>query len=80
MGYYIWALLSVSLVRDSEGKPLYFVSQIIDVTQRKRVEDAKSDFVSLASHQLRTPLTALKWILEAFKKVRPVAYRICRKN
>ena len=31
-GHTVWASLSVSLVRDSEGEPLYFVSQIQDVT------------------------------------------------
>jgi diguanylate cyclase (GGDEF)-like protein/PAS domain S-box-containing protein len=37
-GHTVWASLSVSLVRDSEGEPLYFVSQIQDVTERKKVE------------------------------------------
>src|ERR687897_261406 len=36
----VWASLSVSLVRDAEGEPLYFVSQIQDVTERKRAESA----------------------------------------
>jgi diguanylate cyclase (GGDEF)-like protein/PAS domain S-box-containing protein len=35
-----WVLLSVSLVRDEEGEPLYFVSQIEDVTERRRSQDA----------------------------------------
>jgi diguanylate cyclase (GGDEF)-like protein/PAS domain S-box-containing protein len=39
-GHTVWASLSVSLVRDSEGEPLYFVSQIQDVTERKRFEEA----------------------------------------
>ena len=37
-GHTVWASLSVSLVRDAEGEPLYFVSQIQDVTERKEVE------------------------------------------
>jgi two-component system cell cycle sensor histidine kinase/response regulator CckA len=38
-GSIVWVLLSVSLVRASDGTPLHFVSQIEDVTQRKRAEE-----------------------------------------
>jgi PAS domain S-box-containing protein len=34
----VWVSLSVSLVRGAEGEPLYFASQIQDVTQRKEAE------------------------------------------
>ena len=34
-----------------------------DVTQERRVDVAKSEFMSLASHQLRTPLTSVRWAL-----------------
>ena len=37
-GRIVWILLSVSLVRDAVGEPLHFVSQIEDVTDRKRAE------------------------------------------
>jgi diguanylate cyclase (GGDEF)-like protein/PAS domain S-box-containing protein len=39
-GHTVWASLSVSLVRDRAGEPHYFVSQIQDVTERKRFEEA----------------------------------------
>jgi PAS domain S-box-containing protein len=39
-GHVVWINLSVSLVRDPSNKPLYFVSQIEDVTERKRVDEA----------------------------------------
>ena len=39
-GHTVWASLSVSLVRDPDGEPLYFVSQIQDITERKQAEEA----------------------------------------
>ena len=72
-GHTIWILLSVSLVRDDTGRPLHFVSQIIDMTETHRAQEAlvlaknqaeaanqaKSDFLANMSHELRTPLTAI---------------------
>jgi PAS domain S-box-containing protein len=37
-GHLVWILLSVSLVRDGDGSPLYFVSQIQDISARKEAE------------------------------------------
>jgi PAS domain S-box-containing protein/diguanylate cyclase (GGDEF)-like protein len=34
-GYTVWAILHVSIVRDSRGYPLYFVGQMEDITERK---------------------------------------------
>lgn len=39
-GRYIWALLSVSLVRDERGAARHFISQIQDIDGRKRAEEA----------------------------------------
>ena len=52
-GYVVWTLLSVSLVHHEEGKPLYFVSQIQDVSGRKNMEER------LKRQALHDPLTGL---------------------
>ncbi len=39
-GHVVWVLLSVSLLRDADGRPLHFISQIQDITRRKEAEDA----------------------------------------
>jgi PAS domain S-box-containing protein/diguanylate cyclase (GGDEF)-like protein len=38
-GSIMWVLLSVSLVRDAEGWPRYFISQIQDIDERKRARE-----------------------------------------
>jgi diguanylate cyclase (GGDEF)-like protein/PAS domain S-box-containing protein len=52
-GNVVWVLLSVSLVHDEEGEPLYFISQIQDVTERKLAEER---LYHQAHHDLLTDL------------------------
>lgn len=62
------AYSTVSPVLDGNGDVEFFVGIERDITREKEVEQAKSDFVSIASHQLRTPMTGIRWVIERFKK------------
>lgn len=59
-GHIIWVLRSTSLVRDSQGQPLYYVAQFHDITERRAIDQIKNEFISIVSHELRTPLTAIR--------------------
>ena len=57
------AELSIFPIREG-NQVLFYVSLCADITARKEIDRAKTEFVSLASHQLRTPLSAIRWYSE----------------
>jgi signal transduction histidine kinase len=52
------------VLRDKDGKPLYYEGSVEDISDRKRIEQAKSELISLVSHELRVPLTSIVGSLE----------------
>lgn len=55
-------ITSIAL-KGPQKKNIGYMRVLHDITREKEVEAIKSEFVSLASHQLRTPLSAMKWSL-----------------
>ncbi|MEQ8171133.1 MAG: ATP-binding protein, partial [Candidatus Eremiobacterota bacterium] len=48
-----------AFIRDSSGEILGKVIVFHDITHMKKIQQMKSDFVSMVSHELRTPLTSI---------------------
>jgi PAS domain S-box-containing protein len=55
-----WIRAKGKAVFDDQGNPLRLVGTVIDITDRKQDEIRKNDFIAMASHELKTPLTSLK--------------------
>lgn len=56
--------ISATVSRDGAGTPTGFICVIRDITARKKMDQAKSDFVALVSHQLKTPVAGIRGYIE----------------
>lgn len=77
-GYVVWALLSVSLVKNEDNEPIYFISQITDISVQKSAtwhmeflmnvikgqNENLKDFAHIATHDIRTHVGNLCSITE----------------
>lgn len=54
---------SIALVHNDKGKIVGLISVLSDITKQKEVERLKKDFISHMTHEMRTPLVAIKQAL-----------------
>lgn len=76
-GHIIWADVSTSLRRDQEGKPIYFVTSILDITERKKAETT----IKLQADQYITILNTTPdgfWIFDKNSKLLDVNDTYCQ--
>ncbi len=72
LGHIIHVLLDVGLIRDAQNQPQHFISQVVDITERKKAETLSfeiaveklriqllAEFIRNVSHDFRTPLSVI---------------------
>ncbi|HEY9001581.1 MAG TPA: PAS domain S-box protein [Mucilaginibacter sp.] len=56
--------LTISPIKDKEGRVIGVSKIARDITEQKRNEQRKNDFIAMASHELKTPLTSLTALIQ----------------
>lgn len=56
--------INAAPIKNYKGKIIGCIIIFKDVTYKREAERMRTDFISIVSHQLRTPLSAMKWFLE----------------
>lgn len=69
-GKYRWLLTYGSPRLNADGSFAGYIASVIDITERKQDEQRKNTFISMVSHELKTPLTsAISYVQVGRKKV-----------
>jgi PAS domain S-box-containing protein len=55
------------IIQKSEKEPMILLA-IEDITEKKQLERQKDDFISIASHELKTPVTSMKIYAQMLQK------------
>ena len=58
-----WGLFNITWTYDKNAGAYVYIAQVNDITDQKKLDQIKSEFVSTVSHELRTPLTSIKGAL-----------------
>jgi len=65
-----WVNIQGVLEADQKGKLIKILGTISDITRDKLIERHKDDFISVASHEMKTPVTSLKATLQLLDRMK----------
>lgn len=63
-----WIRTQGTVIFDGQNNPETMLGTILDITESKRDEIRKNDFIAMASHELKTPLTSIKAYIQLLAK------------
>jgi PAS domain S-box-containing protein len=66
---YIWMRDEISILSHSDNGRFEAVGYWADITKTKRLDQAKDEFLNIASHELKTPLTSIKAFTQLIQRV-----------
>jgi two-component system CheB/CheR fusion protein len=69
-GLYLWHLVRLMPLPSADGQVQLWVGTATDIQELKLLQQQKDDFISIASHELKTPITSLKASLQLLEKIK----------
>jgi PAS domain S-box-containing protein len=67
-GRSLWSVVKASPIVDETGQVQYAVNIFSDITARMELDQRKDEFIGMASHELKTPITSLKGYTQLLKR------------
>lgn len=68
-GEYVWVLGRAAPYHDKDGKIVKWFGTCTDINEQKLLQQQKDDFINIASHELKTPLTSLSANIQFLEKM-----------
>ncbi len=62
-GETIWVMATRSLLQDPDSKQIGILAMVENITERFAIDQMKDNFISIVSHEMRTPLTSIRGAL-----------------
>jgi PAS domain S-box-containing protein len=69
-GLYRWHLIRLMPIKNEDGQMQLWVGTATDIQELRLLQQQKDDFISIASHELKTPLTSLKASLQLLDRIK----------
>ena len=69
-GQYLWHLIRLMPIFSVKGKIQLWVGTATDIQELRLLQQHKDDFITIASHELKTPITSLKGSLQLLDKIK----------
>lgn len=65
-----WVRVQGKVFYDADGNRTKLLGTVLDITEYKHLQQQKDDFISIASHELKTPITSLKAALQLLDRMK----------
>lgn len=68
--HYRWHLIRLMPILDQQGNTQLWVGTATDIQELRILQQQKDDFINIASHELKTPITSLKACLQLLDRIK----------